>query len=58
MELDNSEIIMKVHKSSTEKFVKMLERDKERGLIKPEVDSELVINMISTFSLNEYYRNE
>ena len=30
---------------------------KERGLIKPEVASELVINMISTFSLNEYYRN-
>lgn len=57
MELDNSEIIMKVHKSSTEKFVKLLERDKERGLIKPEVDSELVINMISTFSLHEYYRN-
>lgn len=57
MELDNSEIIMKVHKSSTEKFIKMLERDKERGLIKPEVDSELVINIISTFSLHEYSKN-
>ncbi|GBF33231.1 transcriptional regulator [Desulfocucumis palustris] len=57
MEMDNSEITMKIRKSSTEKFVKMVERDKERGLIKPEVDSELVINMISTFSLHEYYRN-
>lgn len=57
MVLDNSEINMKIHKSSTEKFIKMVERDKERGLIKPEVDSELVINMISTFSLYEYYRN-
>ncbi len=57
MELDNSELIMKIRKSSIEKFIKMLERDKARGLIKPEVDSELVINMISTFSLNEYYRN-
>lgn len=57
MELDNSEIAMKIRKSSTDKFVKMVERDKERGLIKPEVDSELLVNMISTFSLNEYYRN-
>lgn len=57
MVLNNSEINMKIHKSSTEKFIKMVERDKERGLIKPEVDSELVINMISTFSLHEYYRN-
>lgn len=57
MELDNSEFIMKIRKSATEKFVKMVERDKERGLIKQEVDSELVINMISTFNINEYFRN-
>ncbi|MEL7563971.1 MAG: TetR/AcrR family transcriptional regulator [Dehalobacterium sp.] len=57
MELDNSEITMKIRKSSAEKFVKMVERDKERGLIKPEVNSELLINLISTFSLNESYRN-
>ncbi len=57
MQLDNNEIIKKIHKSSIEKFIRMLERDKERGLIKPEVDSELVINLISTFSLHEYYRN-
>lgn len=57
MELDNSEFIMKIRKLSAEKYVKMIERDKERGLIKPEVDSELVINMIFTFGLNEYYRN-
>ena len=58
MELDNNEITMKIRNASTERFVKMVERDKKRGLIKPEVDSELLINMISTFSLNEYYRNE
>ncbi|KLU60501.1 HTH-type transcriptional regulator MtrR [Peptococcaceae bacterium CEB3] len=57
MKLDNSEIAKRVRKSSAEKFVTMLERDKERGLIKPEVDSQVVINMISTFSLNEYYEN-
>jgi TetR/AcrR family transcriptional regulator len=57
MELDNSEFIVKIRNSSTEKFVKILERDKELGRFKPEVDSELVINMISTFNLNEYFRN-
>ncbi|WP_407311728.1 TetR/AcrR family transcriptional regulator [Desulfosporosinus sp. SB140] len=57
MEMDNSEFIKKIRKSSTDRYVKILERDKERGLIKPEVDSELVINMISTFNLNEYFRN-
>ncbi|KPU44352.1 putative HTH-type transcriptional regulator YxaF [Oxobacter pfennigii] len=57
MEIDNSEFIKKIRKTSTDRYVKMLESDKERGLIKPEVDSELVINMISTFNLNEYFRN-
>lgn len=57
MQLDNSKFIMKIRNSSTERFAEMLERDKERGRIKPEVDSELVIDMISTFSMNEYYKN-
>ncbi|MBR0599316.1 TetR/AcrR family transcriptional regulator [Sinanaerobacter chloroacetimidivorans] len=57
MEIDNSEFIRKIRKSSADRYVKMAERDKARGLIKPEVDSELVINMISTFNLNEYFRN-
>ncbi len=57
MELDNSEFIQKIRKLSTEKYVEILERDKRRGLIKPEVDSELVVNMISTLNLNECFRN-
>ncbi|MDQ7093530.1 TetR/AcrR family transcriptional regulator [Desulfosporosinus sp. PR] len=57
MEMDNSEFIGKIRKSSAARYVKMLERDKERGLFKPEVDSELVINLISTFGLNDYFRN-
>ena len=55
--LDNSEFIKKLRNSSNEKYIKMVEHDKERGLIKPEVDSELVVNMISSFSLNEYFRD-
>jgi TetR/AcrR family transcriptional regulator len=57
IEMDNSEFIVKLRKSSTDKYVKLVERDKARGLIKPEVDSELIINLISTFSYNEYFRN-
>ncbi|WP_148132748.1 TetR/AcrR family transcriptional regulator [Candidatus Formimonas warabiya] len=57
MELDNSEFIMKIRRISAEKYIRMIERDKKRGLIKPETDSELVLNMIFTFGLNEYYRN-
>ena len=57
MLLDNSEFIVKIRNSSIERFAKMLERDKARGRFKPEIDSELVINMISTFSLNEYFRH-
>jgi len=57
MEMDNSEFMKKIRRASIEKYVKMIERDKERGLIKPETDSELVINMIFTFGLEEYFRN-
>lgn len=57
MLLDNSEFIVKIRNSSIERFAKMLEQDKAWGRFKPEADSELVINMISTFSLNEYFRN-
>lgn len=57
MEMDDSEFIKKMRKSSSNRYVEMLERDKQRGLIKPEVDSKLVINMISTFSLYEFFRN-
>jgi AcrR family transcriptional regulator len=56
-ELDDSEFIKKIRNSSPKRYIKLLERDKERGLVKPEIDSELVIRMISTFSLNEYFKN-
>lgn len=57
MGLDNSEFIVKIRRLSTKKYIKLIERDKERGLIKPEVDSELVANMISIFNFNECFRN-
>ena len=63
MEMDDSEFIAKLRRMSTESFAKlreMIERDKQRGLIKPEIDSDLVVDMIYTLNMNylikEYYR--
>ena len=56
-QLDNSDFIMKQRGSSTQTFIELVERDKKRGLIKPEVDSEIVVRMLSSFSLNEYFKN-
>jgi len=56
--LDNSEFINEIRRrgASERKTIEMLERDKQRGLIKPDTDSELVANIISAFSLRELIR--
>lgn len=54
MVIDNSEFILQLLKASSEKHIKMIERDKQRGLIKPEIDSGVVIKMIHIFVSNEY----
>jgi TetR/AcrR family transcriptional regulator len=58
MELDNNEFIRNIRKKSTEKYIKIIERDKERGIIKPDADAEIIVDMIASFSLNERYRNK
>lgn len=56
--LDDSDFIVDIRKkgASQRRTIDMLERDKECGKIKPDVDSELVANMISAFSLRELFR--
>lgn len=56
MEVDSSEFITKLRATSTKKLRKMIERDKERGLIKPETDADLVFDLIYTFTIQEYFR--
>jgi TetR/AcrR family transcriptional regulator len=58
MELDNNEFIRNIRKKSTEKYIKIIECDKERGIIKPDADAEIIVDMIASFSLNERYRNK
>ncbi|OPX86978.1 TetR/AcrR family transcriptional regulator [Pelotomaculum sp. PtaB.Bin117] len=48
MEIDDSEFVTKLRASFAERFVKFIERDKERGLIKRETDSYLVAEMVYT----------
>lgn len=48
MEIDDSEFITRLRASLSERFVKLIERDKERGIIKQEIDSNLVADMVYT----------
>ncbi|VBB07750.1 tetr bacterial regulatory protein hth signature [Lucifera butyrica] len=54
MEIDNSEFITKLRGASFEGLRKMIERDKKRGLIKPETDSDLVADMIYALIWKQY----
>ncbi len=52
--IDNSDFILQLLRASNEKYIEIIERDKRRGLIKPEIDSAVVIKMIYIFVFNEY----
>lgn len=52
--IDNSEFMLQLLRASNEKYIEIIERDKHRGLIKPEIDSEVVIKMIYIFVISEY----
>lgn len=54
MEIDNSEFITNLRAVSLESLRKMIERDKERGLIKPEFASDLVADMIYTLIWKQF----
>ena len=55
MEIDNSELITELRTTSANMLREMVERDKQRGLIKPEIDPDLVVEMIYTFFVREYF---
>ncbi|MCL4517225.1 MAG: TetR/AcrR family transcriptional regulator [Firmicutes bacterium] len=55
MEIDNSEFIIRLRTASANELRKMVERDKQRGLIKPEIDPDLVVEMIYSFIIKEYF---
>ncbi|HPR94614.1 MAG TPA: TetR/AcrR family transcriptional regulator [Syntrophomonadaceae bacterium] len=52
--IDNSEFILQLLRASNQKYIEMIDRDKQRGIIKPEIDSDVVVKMIYIFVFNEY----
>jgi AcrR family transcriptional regulator len=54
MEIDNSEFIAKLRNDSAKKMIEMVERDKKRGLIKPEANSELIVDIIYTLIWRQF----
>lgn len=57
MQVDNSDFIVKLRSSTLEALKEKISQDKARGIIKPEIDSALIVDMIFTFTLEEYFRN-
>lgn len=63
MEMDDNEFINKLKGISNQYFARLsalIERDKERGLIKQDVNSELVVDMIYTINMHfikDYYKS-
>ena len=57
MELDNSDFISQLRNDSTKPLRALIERDKARGFIKAEVDTDLIIDMIYALILKEYTWN-
>lgn len=55
MELDDSEFIMKLWTNTVKVLKDLIERDKERGLIRPEIDSDLVVDLIYTLIIKENF---
>lgn len=55
-EMDDSEFIRKLRRGSTKRWKEIIERDKERGIIKPEIDADIMLDMFYHFVLLNYYR--
>jgi len=55
-EMEENEFIRKLREGSTKRWKEIIERDKKRGLIKPEVDAEVMLDLFYNFVLLNYYR--
>jgi AcrR family transcriptional regulator len=55
MEIDDSDFITRMRSTSAEGLRQMIERDKKRGLIKPEIDSSLFVEILYTLIIKEYF---
>ncbi|WP_411680761.1 TetR/AcrR family transcriptional regulator [Clostridium thailandense] len=57
MQMDNSEFIAKFRTTSIEKYRKQLKHNKECGLIRQEVNTDIVLDMLFSYTLEEYFKS-
>ncbi len=57
MQMDNSEFIAKFRTASIEKYRKQLKHNKECGLIRQEVNTDIVLDMLFSYTLEEYFKS-
>lgn len=55
-EMDDNKFTRNLRGNSTKQWKNIIERDKERGLIKPEIDADVMIDMFYNFVLLNYYQ--
>lgn len=55
-EMDYNEFIRELREGSTKRWKKIIERDQEHGLIKPDIDAEVMLDLFYNFVLLNYYR--
>ena len=55
-EMDDNEFIRKLRGDSAKRWKDIIERDKVHGLIKPEIEADVMIDMFYNFVLLNYYR--
>jgi TetR/AcrR family transcriptional regulator len=55
-EIDDSEFIRKMRSNSTRPWKEIIERDKKLGIIKPEIDADVMIDMFYNFVLLNFYK--
>ncbi|QES73185.1 TetR/AcrR family transcriptional regulator [Clostridium diolis] len=57
MQMDNSEFIAKFRTASIEKYRKQLKHNKECDLIRQEVNTDIVLDMLFSYTLEEYFKS-
>lgn len=55
MEMDDSELIIRLRTESTRTLKDMIERDRQRGLVKAGFDPDLVVDMLYTVTMMQYF---
>jgi AcrR family transcriptional regulator len=55
-EMDDDDFVRKVRGDSTKRWKEIIERDKKRGIIKSEIDADVMIDMFYNYVLLNFYK--